>query len=243
MRRALAVLGTAAALVGITAAADPTTTPATTTAEAAPPPAAPPTVWTFGDSITAGTWLADPPTQSWPAQLDALLGPGQQVRNLGVGGQAVAYADPGGERMDAYVLRMLASVPASERPSLVLFAGGINDMIWAGDVTATRTAVFNLGNTVQGRYPGVTFRPLTITPYRSDAGYADPLSGRRSSYNAWARAQYGPWLIDAGDVLTAGATYADPRYYLDPLHPNAAGARELAQAVYVRLEGQRTPCC
>lgn len=189
-------------------------------------------IWVFGDSIAFGSWLANPATQSWPAQLDARLGPGQQVRNLGVGGQAVAYPDSG-ERMDAYVLRVLASTPTADLPRAILFAGGINDLIHAYDVAPTRFAVFNLGNTIANSYPSVKFLPMTLTPYRADASYADALSVRRNDYNTWARAQYGPsaQIIDSGDLLTAGATYADIRYYTDFLHPDADGAGILAHGI------------
>ena len=37
-----------------------------------------------GDSITAGYGLSDPGTQSYPAQLQALLGSGYSVGNFGV---------------------------------------------------------------------------------------------------------------------------------------------------------------
>jgi len=201
-------------------------------------------VWTFGDSITAGTWLADPGTQSWPSRLDALLGDGVQVRNLGVGGQAVAYADPGGKRMDAWVLESLAAVPAVERPAVVLFAGGLNDMIRNTDVGPTRQAIFELGNRIASWYPTVRFLVMTITPYRSDAGYAVPLSERRATLNAWIRAQYGPagQLVDTGDLLTAGATYADVRYFLDHLHPDEEGTAILAHGVHDQLKEKGLPC-
>lgn len=191
-------------------------------------------IWAFGDSITAGTWLADPGTQSWPAQLDERLGAGQQVRNLGVGGMAVAYDDCAGcERMDNYVLRQLAAVPAAELPQVVLFAGGINDMIRATDPAPTRTAIYNLAYSVTSRYPAVQFQVMTITPYRSDAAYAEQLSGRRATLNSWERAMYAGsgQLVDTGDILTAGATYGDVRWFVDSLHPDADGAAMIAHGV------------
>lgn len=198
--------------------------------------------WTFGDSITAGTWLADPASQSWPGQLQQRLGSAATVRNLGVGGQMVAYADPGGERMDAYALRMLAAAAAAGQPlpDAVLFAGGLNDLIRATQPGDTRWAIFNLGATIASTYPGVRFLPMTVTPYRSDAGYAEALSTRRAELNTWMRAQYGlaGQLLDTGDLLTAGATYADVRWYLDGLHPNADGAGILAHGVHVLLQGK-----
>lgn len=251
-RRAfLALAASLALLVGAASPAGPDLEPAgtagvelvadetpSTTSSTPPPPVTPPSVWTFGDSITFGTWLADPASQSWPARLDELMGPGVQVRNLGVGGQAVAYGDCAGcERMDALVRRKLAATPAAELPRVIVFAGGINDMIRATDVSPTRTAVYDLGVWIAQNYPGVKFFVTTLTPYASDATYAGPLSERRATYNAWVRAMYpGGSLVDVGEVLTAGPTYADPRYYLDGLHPDAEGAGLYADGVFAVLK-------
>ena len=42
-----------------------------------------------GNSITAGSKLADPKTEAYPAQLQQLLGSGYVVKNFGVGGRTV----------------------------------------------------------------------------------------------------------------------------------------------------------
>jgi lysophospholipase L1-like esterase len=85
------------------------------------------------------------------------------------------------------------------------------------------------------------FCPLTLTPLRTDHT-SDPvvLSSRRATYNTWARAQYGmaQQLVDVGDLLCAGGTYADPRLYVDGLHPNLAGANVLAAGVFAVLRGR-----
>lgn len=194
-------------------------------------------IWCFGDSITYGTWLANPGTESWPGQLDTLLG-GGRVRNLGVGGQAVTYADPGGESMVAFCRRVITSTAVSERPATIIFAGGINDMVRATDVSPTRFAVYELGGWLGTNSPGTRFLVSTITPYRGGAQYAAPLSERRATYNTWVRDMYGQsgQLMDTGDLLTAGATYADVRYYLDTLHPNARGAGVLADGMHSLLK-------
>lgn len=193
-----------------------------------------PRIWAFGDSITAGTWLANPSAESWPARLDAMLG-GGQIFNLGVGGQAIAYADPGGMRMDDHVKSSVLAHP-NDGPQIIIFAGGINDMIRNGDISNTRWAVYDLANWAESR--GIKFYVHTITPYASTATYAETLSGRRAEYNTWVRAMYGPSnrIIDVGDLLTAGPTYVDARYYLDHLHPNAAGAKIYAEGVYNQLK-------
>lgn len=185
-------------------------------------------VWVFGDSIAAGTWLQ--PGEGWVDQLDTQLG--GRVRNFAIGGQAVAFSAPGLPRMDDTVKEALQS--QSPTPKAIVFAGGINDFIQSDDsASATRWAVFNLNSWIGANYPSVQLYVMTTTPYRSDATYAVALSGRRAQYNDWVRAQFGPYgqVIDSGDLLTAGATYADIRYYLDPLHPNAKGAPVLTDGV------------
>lgn len=42
-----------------------------------------------GDSITAGSGLANPQTESWPARLGELLGPDYEVKNCGVSGSTL----------------------------------------------------------------------------------------------------------------------------------------------------------
>lgn len=198
-------------------------------------------LWVFGDSIAAGTWLADPPAQSWPAQLDAMAG-GGLVRNLAIGGQAVAFdGGPALPRMDQLVKDTLLATPAAELPQLLLFAGGTNDLIRTATMDETRWATYGLGVWVLQNFPTVKFLPMTITPLRTDHG-ASPiaLSDRRAIYNTWARAQYGQagWLMDTGDLLCAGATFADVRWFADSLHPNVDGAGILARGVHTVLTGR-----
>src|ERR1044072_3757671 len=42
-----------------------------------------------GNSIPAGSRLANPKTEAYPAQLQQLLGSGYEVKNFGVGGRTV----------------------------------------------------------------------------------------------------------------------------------------------------------
>lgn len=198
-------------------------------------------VWVFGDSTAAGTFLEDPGTQAWPAQLAGMTGCGP-VRNLGAGGMAVAFESPDVPRMDAYVKDTLTHTPAGQLPRLILFAGGLNDLIRSLTMDETRWAVFNLGGWMAQNYPAVRFLPMTLTPLRSDhqPAPAAVLSTRRDTFNTWARAQYGQagQLVDCGDLLCAGATYADPRHMHDSLHPDISGHAILAAGVFAVLHGR-----
>lgn len=205
-----------------------------------PPPLTPAApslpVWVFGDSIAYGTWLADPGTQSWPAQVDERMGPGQQVRNLGIGGQAVAFGQPDVPRMDSYVRETLLATPADQLPATIVLAGGVNDLIRSDNsMWDTRLAVFNLVLWIGYTYPQVEVVVATLTPMLAvHPWWAPTLSFRRDVYNTWARAQWGPsgQLLDVGDLLTAGSTYADVRYYVDSLHPDVEGAAVLAHGAF-----------
>ncbi len=100
---------------------DPTPTPVETTAAAAPVPADAPVILAFGDSLYAGYQL--PPTDSYPAKLEAALNAGgvkARVVNAGVSGDTTAAAR---QRL-AFTLD---NQPV--RPTLVLVGLGGNDML------------------------------------------------------------------------------------------------------------------
>jgi lysophospholipase L1-like esterase len=80
LRRVLALFTTVAALALTASGQSPAA------AASSSQPAAPLRVACLGDSITEGAGTRDPATESYPAQLAALLGSGYEVRNFGKGG-------------------------------------------------------------------------------------------------------------------------------------------------------------
>ncbi len=80
LRRILALFTTVAALALTASGQSPAA------AAASSRPAAPLRVACLGDSITEGAGTRNPATESYPAQLAALLGAGYEVRNFGKGG-------------------------------------------------------------------------------------------------------------------------------------------------------------
>ena len=79
----------------------------------------------LGDSITFGSRSPDPATQSYPAQLQQLLGPGYVVKNLGKGGATMWDGSP-----NYAAQQLLASVAFAPQVAVVMF--GINDTRDAG---------------------------------------------------------------------------------------------------------------
>lgn len=179
-------------------------------------------IWVFGTSIEWGVGTDDPATLSWPARLDDMLG-GGQIRNLAVGGSAMAHPVEGQLQMDDHIKNEVLAHPY-DGPQTVIIGGPINDLIRAADVSPTRWDVYNIVNWLQAR--GIRVLVMTITPFTSShIPSPDALSSRRADYNTWLRQMYGPYgqLIDSGDVLTAGATFGDERAFADSLHPDASG--------------------
>ena len=92
-----------------------------------------PTVWTVGDSITAGVRLDDPSTESYPAQLRSLGSRSPRSRN--------ARAMPGRRRVlnKSAMLETVASVLGAAQPGDVLvLEAGTNDLGRATDAQLKR---------------------------------------------------------------------------------------------------------
>jgi len=75
-----------------------------------------------GDSITAGSGLASPQTESWPARLGELLGPDYEVNNCGVSGSTLL------KNGNKPYWKVSAFAAATQfQPNIVIIALGGND--------------------------------------------------------------------------------------------------------------------
>jgi acyl-CoA thioesterase I len=75
-----------------------------------------------GDSITAGSGLASPQSESWPARLGELLGPSYQVKNFGVSGATLL------KNGNKPYWKVSAFAAATQfQPDIVIIALGGND--------------------------------------------------------------------------------------------------------------------
>ncbi|RME33163.1 MAG: arylesterase [Gammaproteobacteria bacterium] len=160
----------------------------------------------FGDSLTFGSGASG--GESYPAVLEQLTG--RKVINAGIPGETTAE---GLERLPALLDR--------HRPDLLLLCEGGNDMLRRLD---PGEAEANLRRMIgEARRRGVPVLLIAVPRpglLLSDAGF----------YARLARESRVPLLADALPRILA-----DEALKSDPVHPNAAGYRKLAEAVRDRL--------
>jgi lysophospholipase L1-like esterase len=184
-----------------------------------------------GDSITFGVGTADPAHESYPAQLQQLLGPHWQVVNFGVGGRTLL------RKQDPLDLR-----PALDfRPDVAVIMLGTND---------SRQATWDRhGAEFTGDYTGIIaeFRALDSHPrvwicapiplFPGQWGLSESLLvGATIPAIRSVAAATGTPLIDLHTALLDAKADC-----LDQVHPNAHGAHRIADVVAATLTGHEVP--
>ena len=198
--------------------------PAAKQAFEAPPtaaaPSAPdnrPAVVCFGDSLTAGFGLD--PGQSYPDVLQQELdrrGYGYRVVNLGVSGDT---SQDGRARLGQAL---------AEKPRIVVLEFGANDGLRGQPVDITER---NLGQTMEalrGAGARVVLAGITLPP-----NYGPAYLARFDAIFPRLAAKYKAPLIP---FLLAGVAGHSDLMQPDGLHPNAGGARLVAETVRQRVE-------
>ncbi len=158
----------------------------------------------FGDSLTHGTGAAD--TQSYPAQLARLIG--REVINAGVPGEITSS---GRQR--------LPDLLDKYQPGLLILCHGGNDLLRKLDQNATR-------NNLQAMLSAARERGIPVILL----GVPRPglfLLESAELYEQLAEEQGLPF---DGNVIAA--VESDNTLKSDPIHPNAEGYRQIAQAVH-----------
>lgn len=186
----------------------------------------------IGDSITWGFTLLNPWRQSYPALLQEMLGPGYEVRNFG-------YNDASA-RFDAetpYVSKRVYRESLGWNPDIVILMLGTNDT----KVRNWDPAVFRRDyKRIIESYRNLPSSPrvILVAPIRIFPIMGRPLlgvypetmeQGVRPAIREIA-SEIGLELIDLQDLFT------DNSYCRDGVHPQRAGARMLAEAIFNGIE-------
>jgi len=191
-----------------------------------------------GDSITRGTFVWGRKRHSYPAQLQATLGARYCVCDFGVNGHAVQESSDRPYRSSG----AFASSSAFE-PNIVLVMLGTNDARgdnWKG------VALFEAGyRALVAHYQGLDSRPRVwlLTPPtlfklgRSSAvryGMSESAIAEISSAIRRIGPELGCDIIDINEITA----HHPEAFRFDGVHPGAAGATLIAQAVADALAGE-----
>ena len=182
----------------------------------------------IGDSITWGFTLLNPWKQSYPALLQEKLGEEYEVRNFGYNDAAARF-----DADTPYVNKRVYRDSLSWNPDIVLLMLGTNDTKkrnWDSEVFRRDY------RRIVDSYLALSSNPrvILIAPIRIFLPLGFPLlglypetmeEGVRPAIREMA-ADMGLELIDLQDLFT------DSSYCRDGIHPQKAGARMLADAIY-----------
>ena len=163
-------------------------------------------VLAFGDSLTAGTGAA--PEAGYPEELSRLIG--RRVINAGVPGEVTAAG-----------LKRLPDLLDSEKPALVVLCLGGNDFLQRLDLLQAEQNMRAMVAMIHERGIGV----VLIGVPRLGLGLEVPDWYQRIAADAG--------IPYEGRVLQR--ILSDHQLKSDPIHPNAAGYRQMAEALAALL--------
>ncbi|PRZ24199.1 GDSL-type esterase/lipase family protein [Flavobacterium granuli] len=183
----------------------------------------------IGDSVTAGYLLANPTTDSYPSQLQVLMGENYEVKNFGYSGATLLKKG----HKPYYKTKECADAIAF-KPDIAIIHLGLNDTDprnWPNYNDDFDADYAWLLDTLKKQNPDVKLYICRMTPIfnehsRFKSGTRDWYWQIQSHISNIAKAnQVG--LIDLHEKL-----YARPDLFPDALHPIKEGAAILAQTVY-----------
>ena len=186
-----------------------------------------------GDSITQGVGTAK--GQSWPTQIQKLLGAGWQVKNFGISGTTLLK---GGDR--PYQKHLAFANAKAFNPDVVVIILGTND---------TKPQNWKIKDQFAADYQDMIkqFAELPSKP-RIFICYPPYIAGKgnfgineentKAEFPMIDKAA-GAMKVDVIDVH--GALVGKDALIPDRVHPNTAGAAEIAKAVYTGLTGKTPP--
>lgn len=200
--------------------------------------AAPIKVACIGDSITYGTGIQNRETDSYPAQLQQLLGAEYEVRNFGNPGRGIYLHSWRGNERRGYRYMAEHKAALAWQPDIVICNLGINDN---GEfIKKERAAPGTFAKDYQTLL--ADYQALPTQPKLYIWGKLAPLAPGQTFYRsaepfmmqpelAKVATATGATLIDMQEPLRPVLTTAFP----DKIHPTAAGAKIIAQTTYEAL--------
>lgn len=173
-----------------------------------PPLTAGSIVLAFGDSVTFGTGAG--PGDSYPTQLAALSG--WKIHNAGIPGDTAEAAQ---ERLPALLDEL--------KPALVIVELGGNDFLRRRDAKAVKEDLRQIVRTARQAGAAVA---LVGVPEFSLLG---AVASRHSDSAIYAELAKEEKILLLADVFSD--VLSDAKLKADPIHPNAAGYRQLAESM------------
>ncbi len=186
----------------------------------------------IGDSITWGFTLLNPWKQSYPALLQQKLGADYEVRNFGHNDAAARF-----DADTPYVRRSVYQESQEWQPDIVLLMLGTNDTKhrnWDPDIfRRDYTQIVDSYLALDSKPRVILIGPIRIFRRLNLAimgVHPEALeAGVRPAIQEIAE-QKGLEFIDLKDLFT------DSSYMIDGVHPQAEGARMLAEEIYNRVQ-------
>ncbi|MET3025593.1 GDSL-type esterase/lipase family protein [Flavobacterium sp. UW10123] len=183
----------------------------------------------IGDSVTAGYLLANPKSESYPSQLQILMGSQYEVKNFGYSGATLLK-----KGSKPYYKTKECSDAIAYQPDIAIIHLGLNDTDprnWPNYEDDFNADYFWLIDSLRKENPKVKIYICRMTPIfnehpRFKSGTRDWFWQIQEHISDIAKANK-VHLIDLHEKL-----YHRPDLFPDALHPTKEGAKILAQTVY-----------
>ncbi|MDN3672919.1 sialate O-acetylesterase [Flavobacterium branchiarum] len=186
----------------------------------------------IGDSVTAGYLLANPTTQSYPSQLQVLMGKKYEVKNFGHSGATLLK-----KGSTPYFKTAACAEAISYSPDIAIIHLGLNDTDprnWPNYKEDFNADYSWLLDTLKKQNPKVKLYICRMTPIFNE--HPRFKSGTRDWF--WQIQEHIEEIAIANKVNLINLhekLYNRPELFPDALHPTTEGATILAQTVYENI--------
>lgn len=186
----------------------------------------------IGDSVTAGYLLANPTTQSYPSQLQVLMGKKYEVKNFGHSGATLLK-----KGSTPYFKTAACAEAISYSPDIAIIHLGLNDTDprnWPNYKEHFNADYSWLLDTLKKQNPKVKLYICRMTPIFNE--HPRFKSGTRDWF--WQIQEHIAEIATANKVNLINLhekLYNRPDLFPDALHPTTEGATILAQTVYENI--------